>query len=188
MPQVIVIAGPNGAGKSTSAPALVEGIPFINADEIAKGLRTGAGQNVNLQAGRLMREQLDGLERHRADFALETTLASRALAPRLERLRSDGYQVRLVFFWLPSVELAIERVADRVRRGGHDIPEAVIRRRYRTGVANFFHLYAPLATTWRFYDNAIPGEPFVIASKDSGGGVEVFDQEQWQHIQKEASP
>lgn len=186
MPQVIVIAGPNGAGKSTSAPALVEGIPFVNADEIAKELSQQPGGNINLRAGRIMRERLDDLEKQRLDFALETTLASRALAPRLVRLRSGGYQVRLVFFWLPSAELAIERVADRVRRGGHNIPDGVIRRRYRAGMRNFFQLYKPLTTTWRFYDNAAPGEPAVIAAKEADGTIHIVDQGQWHRIQEEA--
>jgi predicted ABC-type ATPase len=187
MPQVIVIAGPNGAGKSTSAPALVAGIPFVNADEIAKGLSPQPGQNVNLQAGRLMLEQLDDLERQRANFALETTLASRALAPRLERLRSDGYQVRLVFFWLPSVELAIQRVSDRVRRGGHDIPEDTIRRRYRAGLANFFDIYQELAETWQLMENGADTPLRLVAGKTQDQ-VQIHDEPLWQTMQQAVTP
>lgn len=120
-PQFILIAGCNSAGKSTSATKLLpEGLPFINADEIAKGF-AGTERAPNIAAGRKLLEQWDYRLANREDSAVETTLASRSLAPRIKTLQSTGYQFHLVFLWLPSDELAIERVAERVRGGGHDI-------------------------------------------------------------------
>ena len=88
---------------------------------------------------------MDELEASRASFAVETTLASRSLAPRLQRLRAAGYVVRVYYVWLPDAETAVNRVADRVRRGGHSIPEDVIRRRYERGLRNFLGVYRLLA-------------------------------------------
>ena len=144
MPQIVILAGPNGAGKSTAASTLLsQEITFLNADEIAKGLPLSSGRDV--QAGRLLLSRLDDLQAERRDIAIETTLASRTLAPRIERLQRVGYRFNLYFFWLPSPEMAIQRVALRVLSGGHDIPEPVIRRRYAAGLNNFFSLYQPLA-------------------------------------------
>ena len=144
MPQIVILAGPNGAGKSTAAAGLLsQEIAFLNADEIAKGLPLSSGRDV--QAGRLLLAQLEELQFQGRDIAVETTLASRTLAPRIERLQREGYRFCLYFFWLPSPEMAIQRVAQRVLSGGHDIPELVIRRRYMAGLNNFFSLYRPLA-------------------------------------------
>jgi predicted ABC-type ATPase len=121
-PQLIVIAGPNGAGKSTAASRLLpEGMTFVNADEVAKSLPGYPSKSVDLQAGRLVLEQMDQLEDQGADFAVETTLATRALATRIVRLRQSGYHFRLIFLWSPSADFSIQRVAARVRAGGHVI-------------------------------------------------------------------
>lgn len=100
---------------------------------------------------------MDELAEQKADFAVETTLASRIFAPRIARLRAAGYHFNLLFMWLPAPEMSIARVAERVRKGGHDIPEEVIRRRYKAGLENFFCLYSPIADTWRFYNNSVHG-------------------------------
>src|SRR4051794_34042485 len=152
-PEVVVIAGPNGAGKSTCATTLVpEGAVFLNADEIARDLPGYPSRSADFQAGRRLLARMDELAENRADFALETTLANRSFGPRLARLREAGYRVRLLFVWLPSADLAVRRVAARVRRGGHDIPELTIRRRYAAGLSNLFELYRPIADSWQVYD------------------------------------
>jgi predicted ABC-type ATPase len=158
MPNIYVIAGPNGAGKSTMARGLLSRYvhceEFVNADDIARELSSSRPEEVAIQAGRMMLQRLDDLSRRRADFAFETTLASRSFAPWLRKRREEGYRFHLIFIWLPEVEIAIARVAARVASGGHNIPEVDIRRRYLRGMANFNDLYLPLADTWEVYDNS----------------------------------
>jgi predicted ABC-type ATPase len=125
---------------------------FVDADLLARSL--ALSETAPLTAGRAMLRRLDELTRARQSFGFETTLASRSFAPRIRRLRRSGYECHLVFLWLPAADLAVARVADRVRLGGHDVPEETIRRRYRSGLRNFFHLYQALTTTWRMYDNS----------------------------------
>lgn len=191
-PEVVVIGGPNGSGKSTLARFLLpEGMPFVNADEIAKSLSPVTSGNREIEAGRILIQQMEALSAQRLSFAVETTLASRTLAPRVARLRSASYRFRLIFLWLPSVDLAIERVAARVRRGGHTIPEATIRRRYAAGLHNFHSLYRPLADTWHLYGNLHLDKPELIAEGGSAGKVlTVQDTHRWRLIEspKETEP
>jgi len=183
--QVIVIAGPNGAGKSTAAAYLLPaGMTYVNADEIAKALPNYPSRNADIEAGRLVLEQLEDLELHRASFAVETTLAGRTLAPRVARLRQAGYRFRLIFVWLPSADLSVQRVASRVRSGGHDIPEATIRRRYDSGLSNFFSLYQPIADKWTVLETARGGTPAIIAEGRIGGDVRIEDPVLWLRVQE----
>jgi predicted ABC-type ATPase len=169
MPQLYVIAGPNGAGKTTFAreylPRIVNCKTFVNADLIAAGLSPFDPDAAALRAGRLMVEEIRRLAAERDDFAFETTLAGWTTANRLRQLRWDGYRVHLFFLWLPSAELAVRRVAQRVRLGGHSVPESVIRRRYDKGLQRFFHGYWPLCNTWTMIDNS-GVLPRTIASGD----------------------
>ena len=183
-PSVVVLAGPNGAGKSTAAPALLHGAlqvdEFVNADTIARGLSAFNPESAAIAAGRVMLARLDALAAGRATFAFETTLASRSFAPWLKKLAESGYAVHLLFLWLSSPELAIERVADRVASGGHDIPAEVVRRRYRAGLRNFFTLYRSLAM-WRFYD--LSGEtPRAIGKRLASGGDLIYDEIMWARL------
>ena len=143
-PSVVVLAGPNGAGKSTAAPALLQGTlgvtEFVNADDIARGLSAFNAERAALPAGRVMLARLHELARRRMSFAFETTLASRSFAPWLTGLKRDGYSIHMLFLWLPSADFALDRVADRVRMGGHSVPAETVRRRYRAGIRNFFNL------------------------------------------------
>lgn len=187
-PQVIVIAGPNGAGKSTFASRyLPKSLVYANADEIAKELTAPLSQHRDFQAGRIMQQKLDELEERKEDFALETTLAGRSLAHRIARLRNLGYHATLFFLWLPSVELSIERVAERVRRGGHHIPEPTIRRRFQAGIRNFFQLYRPLADAWTVYENSQLGKPEAVAEGRATEHIQVFDAKRWHRIQEGSS-
>lgn len=156
--KIIIIAGPNGAGKTTFAREFLPneaGCPvFVNADLIAAGLAPFAPHTAAVQAGRLM---LQALARHFAageSFASETTLSGRGYVPHIQAWQAAGYVVKLIFLTLDSPEEAIARVAQRVLQGGHDIPEATIRRRFAAGLHNFEHLYAPLVDAWALYDNA----------------------------------
>lgn len=173
-PQFVLIAGPNGAGKSTSAPALLPlTVPYVNADEIAKTL-TAPGRDI--QAGRLLLAEWEQLEAARANFGVETTLSSRTLAPRIARLRASGYRFHLIFLWLPGADLAVARVAERVRRGGHDIPKATIRRR--------FALYLPIADAWSIFENIAPGQLRPIAAK-LDGEERIFEAAIWQQMKEQ---
>jgi len=182
-PELVVLAGPNGAGKSTLAPWLLRdgwGIrDFVNADEIARGLSGFQPETVALQAGRLMWERLEELVASHKSFAFETTLASRSYAPWICKRRQEGYQTRLVFIWLPSAELAIQRVTDRVRAGGHHIPEDVVRRRYASGLRKLFELYLPLIDRWEVLDGTEPADMRLVASGGVDRSPRVRDQVTW---------
>ncbi|WZO97969.1 zeta toxin family protein [Isosphaeraceae bacterium EP7] len=157
-PTVYVIAGPNGAGKTTFATEFLTHFvhcrEFLNADLIAAGLSPFAPETQAIRAGRLLLSRIHELAEARQTFAFETTLAGLGYVKLITRLKRSGYQVALLFLWLPSVDDALERVANRVRQGGHNIPEETIRRRYVAGLRNFFRLYQPLADSWRLYDGS----------------------------------
>jgi predicted ABC-type ATPase len=180
---VVILAGPNGAGKSTAAPFLLPrtlGITeFVNADTIARGLSGFNAEAAAVAAGRIMLRRLRELASQRESFAFETTLASRTFARWLPTLR--GYDSELLYLWLPDVSLAVQRVRDRVARGGHDIPEADIRRRYDRGLTNLRSMYVPIVTRWRVYNASSP-RPVVIASGGLGSATVVEQEPEWKLI------
>jgi predicted ABC-type ATPase len=181
-PSVVVLAGPNGAGKSTVAPALLHGTfavhDFVDADVIARGLSAFEPESVAIAAGRVMLARLRELAGQRVSFAFETTLASRTFAPWLRDRKVSGYEIHMLFLWLPSAEFAVDRVADRVRAGGHDVPAETVRRRYRAGLHNFFSLYEPLASAWKLYDSS-GLKPALIAERLEAQPVRVYDEAVW---------
>lgn len=189
-PQIIILAGPNGAGKSTLAPALLRdwlGLEdFVNADTIAAGLAAFAPERAAIEAGRVMLRRMHELAVQRASFAFETTLATRSYAPWLNRLRSEGYLVHLLFIWLRSPALAIARVRERVRDGGHDVPEEIVERRYHKGLRNLLTLYQPLANTWAVYDNAARRQPVIVANGSGEIVSNIYCPEHWAKIYKAA--
>lgn len=156
--KIIIIAGPNGAGKTTFArsflPAEAQCPRFINADLIAAGLSPFAPEAVAIKAGRLMLEEMAACVRHGQSFAFETTLSGLSYLRHIGQWRTQGYRVALYFLALPNVETAIARVAERVRQGGHDIPEAVIRRRFVAGLNYFDQHYKAQVDAWARYDNS----------------------------------
>jgi len=188
-PNVIIVAGPNGAGKTTAAADILVGAlavqEFVNADIIAKGLSSFQPESVAFDAGRIMLQRLHHLTDQRANVAFETTLASRTFASWIKTLTPTGYRFRLFFLWLPSADMAVERVQERVSEGGHHVPEDVIRRRYEAGLRNFFRIYRPLAASWRFYDNSHPGGRRLIASGQMGQATMVFDADLWNNVNRE---
>jgi predicted ABC-type ATPase len=154
----IIIAGPNGAGKTTFATEFLsreaECPDFINADEIAMGLSSRNPLEAALEAGRVMLEEIRRGVAAGESFAFETTLAGRSYARHIPLWRERGYHVKLFFLSLPTEDMAVSRVAARVALGGHDVPEEVIRRRYRAGLRNFERIYKALVSGWILYDNA----------------------------------
>lgn len=185
-PGVVILAGPNGSGKSTSALRLLKGtlgvLEFVNADVIARGLSGFSPEKAAMAAGRVMLARLKELAEKREDFAFETTLASRTFAPWLEGLIESGYACHIVFLWLPNPEVAIARVADRVRMGGHNVPEETIRRRYVAGIKNFFELYRDLATTWKMLDNSHGRWTTLVAAGQGNLTEEIRNETQWRRI------
>lgn len=159
--KIIILAGPNGAGKTTFArsflPAEADLPRFINADLIAAGIAPFAPETAAIRAGRLMLEEIALSARRGDSFAFETTLSGLSYLRHIARWRALGYRVSLFFLSLPNVETAIERVALRVQQGGHDIPEAVIRRRFVSGLENFRHHYRVAVDDWALYDNTGAG-------------------------------
>jgi predicted ABC-type ATPase len=189
IPHIVILAGPNGAGKSTTAPILLRDTlaveEFVNADAIAQGLSAFAPERVALPAGRIMLNRLRELAKLRANFAFETTLASRSFAGWLKSLQPIGYRTHLVFLSLPSVQFAIHRVAARVKLGGHDIPSAIIIRRFHAGLINLFQLYMPIVSSWGIYDNSRPGYPIPIASGEKNGKIEKSNGAEFERLLKE---
>lgn len=163
--KIIIIAGPNGAGKTTFARSFLPmeaGVPrFINADAIAAGLAAFAPETAALRAGRLMLEEIDLCAARGESFAFETTLSGLTYLRHIAAWRSQGYQVSLMFLSLPNAETAIERVASRVRQGGHHVPADVIRRRFAAGLKNFQLHYKGAVDDWVLYDNTDP-EPVAL--------------------------
>jgi len=141
---------------------------FVNADTIARGLSEFNPGGAAIEASRVMLRRLRHLTEQRLDVAFETTLASRSFAPWIRELKTSGYDFHLFFISLPTPEVAIDRVRSPVQRGGHSVPEETIRRRFDAGLRNFFELYKPLATTWRFSDNEHPPGLRVIARGGKG--------------------
>lgn len=163
--KVIIVAGPNGAGKTTFARSFLPEeahLPrFINADLIAAGLAPFAPETAAIKAGRLMLEEIALCTRRGDSFAFETTLSGTAYLWHIERWRAMGYWVSLFFLSLPNPETAMARVASRVRQGGHDIPETVLRRRFASGLKNFQRQYKLAVDDWALYDNS-GAEPLLL--------------------------
>lgn len=188
-PHLIVLAGPNGAGKTTVSTDLLQGAlgvhEFVNADTIARGLSEFNPEGAAMEAGRVMLRRLRHLTDQRMDVAFETTLASRSFASWIRGLKSSGYDFHLFFISLPTPEVAIDRVRSRAQRGGHSVPEETIRRRFDAGLRNFFELYRPLATTWRFHDNEHPPGLKLIARGGAELAEAVLELEMWRRIERQ---
>ena len=180
-----IIAGCNGAGKTTASytilPEMLDCKEFVNADEIAKGLSPFKSDSTAIQAGRLMLKRINFLFETDADFAFETTLAAKSYSNFVKKAKQSGYRVTLLFFWLRTPDLAVKRVEIRVKEGGHNIPEEIIRRRYKNGLSNFFNIFKPIVDEWMFIDNS--GEPYeIIAEGNSTNKIEIQNESSWSDL------
>ena len=155
MPTLVLLAGPNGAGKTTFINGFLrrraEAFRFVNPDEVARSLTAGAGPGRDLAAGRLVIERLDQVFAERADVVLETTLATRSHAVRIRQWKAAGYRVELIYLRLSSADHSVARVAHRVARGGHGIPEDSLRRRFLLSLEYLETVYKPIVDAWRVY-------------------------------------
>lgn len=153
-----IISGCNGAGKTTASytvlPDILHCKEFVNADEIARGLSPFNPNSVAIEAGRLMLKRIEYLLKRNESFSVETTLATKSYINLVRRAQKKGYKVSVLFFWLNSPDLALLRVAERVAKGGHDIPEMIVRRRYVAGIRNLFSLFMSEVDYWGIYDNS----------------------------------
>lgn len=185
MPNLYIIAGCNGAGKTTASytilPEMLDCHEFVNADEIAKGLSPFQPDKVAFEAGRIMLNRIRGLINQEVDFAFETTLATRSYIGIIREAKMKGYVIHLIFIWLETVEMAKDRVKFRVSRGGHNIPDDVVERRYYRGVANFFSLYQLISDVWIFYNNSLQ-RPVLIAEGTSLTTSNVYNNDLWKLI------
>jgi predicted ABC-type ATPase len=157
-PRCIIIAGPNGAGKTTFAreflPKETEIVHFVNADAIAAGLSALKPELVAVVAARIFLVELDRLASARTSFAFETTLSGRAYVRRLANCKTSGYRIEVAYLKIDSLQIALKRIAARVKQGGHDITRADVLRRFGRSWENFTTLYRPLADAWAVYDNS----------------------------------
>lgn len=185
MPRLYIISGCNGAGKTTASysllPEMLDCKEFVNSDEFAKGLSPFDPSKASIQASRYMLMKIRYLLKRQDDFAVETTLATRTLLKIVKSAQAAGYTVTLLYFWLNSPEMAIERVRARVEAGGHNIPEETIVRRYHTGIYYFFNIYAPICERWILTDNSqIPFR--VIAEGSKSEVISIRDRETFDKI------
>lgn len=186
-PTVYIIAGPNGAGKTTFAVEFLPKIAgcrnFINADLIARGLSPLDVDSAAIAAGRIFLAQIRFQMNARHDFAFETTLAGLSYIKLIKEMRRAGYHVHLYYLWLPGVQLSLKRIAERVKRGGHNIPNDVAVRRYGKGLTNLFRRYIQLADYCAIFDNTM--NPTLIYER-SPETERIMNREVFEKIQKQA--
>ncbi len=188
MPSLYIIAGPNGAGKTTAAKVLLPDVfqvnTFINADLIAAKLSPTFPEAAAMEAGRQMLAEIESCLSNEETFVIETTLATKSYVNLVKKGQRMGYEVVLIYFWLESPTHAIERVARRVRQGGHHIASEVIVRRYWRGLKNLINLFIPLVDKWIIFDNSdyTQGHPWRIAERLPQGDMIVENAELWLKI------
>jgi predicted ABC-type ATPase len=184
MPNLYIIAGCNGAGKTTASmtilPEILDCPEFVNADEIAKGLSPFHPEKVAFEAGRIMLNRMNHLLENGEDFAFETTLSARSYVSFVKKAQRLGYKVTLLFAFLENVELAKQRVAERVRKGGHNIAVAVVERRYFAGLKNFTNLYRDICDEWIVFDNS--KELQIVAQGNFNTSIEIYNAQIWNII------
>jgi predicted ABC-type ATPase len=172
-----IIAGPNGAGKTTFAreflPNYADCRNFVNADLIAQAMAPFSPETAAVRAGRMMLGEIQSYAKRRVSFAFETTLSGRGYMALLRRLKAQGYEIHIFFLWVSTVDLALSRVQERVSRGGHDVPERVVRRRFDRSIQNFLARYRQLANSWILFDNSAR-DPVIVASEE-GRDTRIID-------------
>lgn len=179
-----IISGCNGSGKTTASytilPELLHCSEFVNSDEFAKGLSPFSPDNAAIQASRYMLMKIHYLLENRADFAIETTLATRSLKKIVLQAQQEGYFVTVLYLWVENPELAIARVRARVAAGGHNVSEETIRRRYYRGLRYFFQVYSPIADSWILADNT--QTPFTEIARGWKMNMVVKDNKKYEKI------
>lgn len=188
-PNLYIISGCNGAGKTTASMTLLPEVlgcyEFVNADGIAKGISPFRPESVAFEAGRIMLHRIEELMTAKVDFAFETTLSTRSYRGKVLKAQELGYKVTLLYLWLPSPEMAVQRVAKRVAEGGHDIPKDVIGRRYVRGITNLLEVYMDICDRTLILDALSPTQS-IIARTAKGQALEVLQTDKWSALTKYA--
>jgi predicted ABC-type ATPase len=185
MPTLYIITGCNGAGKTTASltmlPDMLECKEFVNADSIAAALSPFQPEKVAFHAGRVMLQRIDELIKGKATFAIETTLSTKSYKETIKQCKEMDYKVVLYYFWLSSPDLAIERIKKRVSEGGHNIPDNIVKRRYKRGLDNFFAIFMPLCDYWEVFNNS--GDlPDSIAAGEKKIVKSIYNSELWRQV------
>ncbi|WP_369014177.1 zeta toxin family protein [Flavobacterium anhuiense] len=182
-----IISGCNGAGKTTASftilPEILNCKEFVNADEIAKGLSPFQPEKVSFEAGRIMLNRINELLDGNITFAFETTLATKSYKSKIIQAKKEKYNTTLLFFWLETVDLAIERVKTRVLEGGHNIEIDVIKRRYLNGIKNLFEIYLEIVDEVLIFDNSF-GIPELIAEKSFETEMKILNETKFYNLKK----
>ena len=188
MPKMYIISGCNGSGKTTASytllPEMLECSQFVNSDEFAKSLSPFNPSEASVSASRYMLQKIYYLLENHLDFCVETTLATRSLLGIINEAKSRGYTINILYFWLKSPEMAIQRVKNRVAAGGHNVPEATIRRRYRSGLRHFFEVYSSISDRWMLADNTVT--PFKLIAQGWKNNMVVQDNIKYEAIKAQA--
>lgn len=186
MPRLYILAGCNGAGKTTASytflPEILDCREFVNSDEFAKSLSPFDPSVASVSASRYMLRRIQYLLDRGADFSIETTLATRSMVSIINEARAKSYVITILYLWVQSPEIAIQRVRDRVETGGHNIPEEVLRRRYSTGLQYLFDIYMPICDRWMIADNS--GPTFVLIAEGDDKRTIIKDEEKFRKIRK----
>jgi predicted ABC-type ATPase len=169
-PVIYLFGGSNGAGKTTFAraylPSAGTNLRFLNADEIARGLSPFSPQTIALKAGRLMLQEVRECIAARHSFGMESTLSGKTYIRLLAEAKQANYEIEIHYVWLKSADLAVQRVRQRVKKGGHPVPEIDIRRRYQRSIDHFIADYLPLADRWSIWDNRT-SDSILLASSEN---------------------
>ncbi len=189
-PNCYIIAGPNGAGKTTFATEFLPNYAncrnFVNPDLIARAYSPFDPDAGMLRTGRSVLERIAEFTEARTDFAFESTLLGRSYLPLLRRLKRNGFRLHMFYVWIPSPELALFRIRDRVESGGHNVPERDVRRRFDRSLRNLFTLYRPLLDTLHFFDNSSHTPRLVF--KDERGQTTTHDTALYNRLRQEFAP
>lgn len=184
MPRLYIISGCNGSGKTTASytmlPKILECSEFVNSDEFAKSFSPFQPEKASITASRFMLMKIRYLLTRKADFCIETTLATRSLLKMVSTAQDMGYNVTILYFWLNSPDLAVERVRARVLAGGHNIPEDTIRRRYHVGLYYLFKDFIPLCDHWMLADNSTT--PYTMIAEGEKDNMFLYDRKKYETI------
>jgi predicted ABC-type ATPase len=189
-PNCYIVAGPNGAGKTTFAteflPLYANCRNFINPDLLARAFSPFDPDAGMLRAGPAVLERIAEFTQARSDFAFETTLSGRTYAPLLRNVTQAGFRLHMFYLWIPSPELALLRIRDRVESGGHNVPERDVRRRFTRTLGNLFNLYRPLLDTLHFFDNSSDTPRLIF--KEESGQTSVLDAALYERLRSTFAP